>query len=57
MQLTKTEIAVVTLLSVHILVSLSFIFISNKNCTTKLIPLAWLVSLVVCIIILALVLH
>jgi hypothetical protein len=54
--MTKSEIAVVTLLSIHILVSLTFIFVSNKNCTTKLIPLAWLVSLIVCIIILALVL-
>ena len=56
MTLTKSEIAVVTLLAVHILVSLIFIFVSNSKCSSKLIPLAWLVSLVVCIIALSIVL-
>lgn len=56
MQLTKSEIAAVALLAVHILVSLAFIFVSNNKCSTKLIPLAWLVSLVVCIIVLSIIL-
>jgi hypothetical protein len=56
MALTKSEIAAVSLLAVHILVSLAFIFVSKKKCSTKLIPLAWLVSLVVCIIVLSIIL-
>ena len=55
--LSKIEITEIVLLSVHILVSLIMIFISKKQCpNNKLVPIAWLVSLVVVIVVLSLVL-
>jgi hypothetical protein len=55
-ELSKIEITEVVLLSIHILVSLIMIFVSKNQCNNKLIPIAWLVSLVVVIIVLSLIL-
>lgn len=55
-ELSKIEITEIVLLAVHILVSLVMIFVSKKQCSSKLIPVAWLVSLVVVIVVLSLVL-
>lgn len=54
--LSKYEVAEVTLLAIHALVSLIFIFVANRQCKNKINPLGWLLSLVVVVVILSLIL-
>ena len=55
MKFSKNQSAVITLLSIHIILSFFFIFVSYRFCSNKLIPIGWLLSFLVCIACLVLV--